>query len=196
MASQLTSSFLDPDPALSGPPTQTISGITNRAPVVDNPNIKLPSQEVKSLTATSAQEAIKQTDQAQSVVNGVTSQAQSVVSETTKETDGFVKDGLGKSWSPDKYSPSSIAGNTKYVDPKTGQIGSTSNLTKSLTGTVSGGSTVSVSTTKLNKIKSTMPKPKIPKPTNTPRIKTVKIPRPNSTKGAETLLNLPKTPTF
>jgi hypothetical protein len=161
MASQLTSSFLDPDPALLGPPTLTISGITNRTPVVDNPNIKLPSQTVKSLIATSAEEAIQQSSQSQNTQNTVSN---------IKETGGFVNDGLGTEWSPNKYSPTSIAGNAKYVDPKSGQISSTSNLDKGLN--------------------------RISKSTNSPRIKTVKIPRPNSTKGAETLLNLPKTPTF
>ena len=299
--------YVDQDPSLPGPPTQTISGITNKAPVVDNPNIKLPSQEVKSLTATSAQEAVQQTSQPQNVVNdtanqtqntvsdvtnkaqstvsgvtdqaqnkvsgitnqaqstvsGVTDQAQSVAGNVTKETGGFVKDGLGPEWSPDKYSPSSIAGNTKYVDPKTGVIGSTSTLAKGLTGAVAGGAlgagigalagggtgalaggiggavagtgvaiggvtggalagaglgagvasiaggntativgagvggaALGAAVAKLNNIKSTMPKPNVPKPPNTPRIKTIKIPRPNDTKGAQALLNLPKSPTL
>jgi len=46
--------------------------------------------------------------------------------ETPKvETPKFVKDGLGENWSPDKYKPETIAGNTKFVDPATGNIGST-----------------------------------------------------------------------
>ena len=262
----------DPDPALPGPPTQTISGVTNKAPTVDNPNIKLPSQEVKSLTATSATDAVGQaqtqatslTNQAQGAVSSVTGQAQGAINNLTPQVGPAIKvDGLGNDWTPDKFQPSSIAGNTKYVDPKTGVIGSTSTLAKGLTGAVAGGAlgagigsltgggtgalaggiggavagtglaiggvtggalagaglgagiasiaggntativgagvggaTLGAAAAKLNGIKSTMPKPKIPKPPNTPRIKTVKIPRPNSTKGAETLLNLPKTPTF
>ncbi len=137
---------------------------------------------------------------------------------------GIVPDGLGKKWSPDKFSPEAIAGNTKYVNPKTGTIGSTSNLARGLTGAAIGGGlgagvaaatggntativgagvggavvggAIGVATARLNKIKSTMPKPNVPKPTNTPRIKTVKIPRPNDTKAAQTLLNLPKSPTL
>lgn len=40
----------------------------------------------------------------------------------------FVKDGLGDNWSPDKYKPETIAGNTKFVDPATGGIGSTEKI--------------------------------------------------------------------
>jgi len=380
--------FIDPDPALPGPPTQTVSGITNKPPVVDNPNVKLPSQEVKSLTATSATDAVGQakssvsntTNQVQGAASGAVSQAQgaasgavsqaqgaasgavsqaqgaasgavsqaqgaasgavsqaqgaasgtlneaksslnkaqdslnkaqtSVTSTVTSTTDklnpkGSIPDGLGKDWSSDKFSPQSIAGNTKYVDPKTGTIGSTSTLAKTLggaalgggigagigaitgggqgaligglsggaigagaslggiggtalagaglgggigaavgggqgaligglsggaigagaslggiggtalagaglgggigaavgggqgalIGTASGG-VIGAAAAKLAKVQNGMPKPKIPKPLNTPRIKTVKIPRPDSTKGAQTLLNLPKSPTF
>ena len=39
----------DPDPALVGPPSQTIYGTLNKAATVDNPNIKLPSQTPKQL---------------------------------------------------------------------------------------------------------------------------------------------------
>jgi hypothetical protein len=59
-----------------------------------------------------------------------------------------------------------------------------------------GGAALGAAVAKLNNIKSTMPKPNVPKPPNTPRIKTVKIPRPNDTKGAQALLNLPKSPTL
>ena len=44
------------------------------------------------------------------------------------ETPAFVKDGLGDNWSPDKFKPETIAGNTKIVDPITGDIGSTEQL--------------------------------------------------------------------
>lgn len=46
-------------------------------------------------------------------------------SNVTVEKPKFVKDGLGENWSPDKYKPETIAGNTKFVDPATGNIGST-----------------------------------------------------------------------
>lgn len=35
--------FKDPNPPLSGPPTQRLSGLRFKSPSVDNPNIKLPS---------------------------------------------------------------------------------------------------------------------------------------------------------
>ena len=190
--------FTDPDPALVGPPTQTISGIANKAPVVDNPNIKLPSQEVKSLVPNVAQQAASKaqdaassatsqvksaassvtsqvqgaassvTNQAQGAVSGVTSQAKSASSALNGLTGGLLggaagagigalvgggkgaligglsgatlggvvgslkskADGLGKDWNPDKFNPTSIAGNDKVIDPRTGQITSTQAIAK------------------------------------------------------------------
>ena len=212
----------DPDPALSGPPTQAISGVTNKAPVVDNPNIKLPTQEVKGLDANAAQQAASKaqsaassatsqvqgaaggltsqvqgaTDQAQGALQGVAGQAQGAVSNVQASAGGILSnlssgvkgaigggalgagigalagggkgaligagaglvtggiagkvfdklnpkgikpDGLGKDWSPDKFSPESIAGNDKFVDPKTGLVGSTSKLVSGLKGGLLGG---------------------------------------------------------
>ena len=219
----------DPDPALPGPPTQTISGVTNKAPVVDNPNIKLPSQEVKGLDANAAQQAATQAQgaasnvvsqaqsatgglasqvqgaagQAQGAVGGLTSQVQGAAGQAQGALNnaqqsaggvlnnlssgvkgalgggalgagigalagggkgaligagagvlaggiagslvdklnpkGIKPDGLGKDWSPDKFSPETIAGNDKFVDPKTGVIGSTSKLAAGLKGGVLGG---------------------------------------------------------
>jgi hypothetical protein len=340
--------FTDPDPALVGPPTQTISGIANKAPVVDNPNIKLPSQEVKSLDPNVAQQAASKaqdaassaTSQVQSAAGGLTSQVQGVTDQAqgaagqaqgalegaagqaqgavsnVQESaggvlsnlssgvkgaigggalgagigalagggkgaligagaglvaggiagkimdklnpDGIKPDGLGKDWSPNKFSPKSIAGNEKFVNAKTGMVESTSELAKglkggllggalgagvgalagggkgaligglsgtalgaglsvggvtgaalaggglgagiggivgggkgALIGAVSGGA-VGVAAAKLASVQKGMPKPNIPKPPSTPRIKTVKIPRPSDTKGAQALLNLPK----
>jgi len=235
--------FTDPDPALVGPPTQTISGVTNKAPMVDNPNIKLPTQEVKGLNANAAQQAASKTQYAAS---SVTSQVQGVA-DKTQSTIGK-PDGLGKDWSPNKFSPESIAGNDKFVNAKTGMVESTSKLVKglkggllggalgagvgaiagggkgaligglsgtalgaglsvggvtggalaggglgagiggivgggkgALIGAVSGGS-VGVAAAKLASIKKDMPKPNIPKPPSTPRIKIVKIPRPSNIK--------------
>lgn len=219
----LPSCFLpDPDPALPGPPSQTISGVANKAPVVDNPNIKLPSQEVKGLDANAAQQAATQAQgaasnvlsQAQNAAGGLASQAQGAVSQTQGALEGAVgqaqgalssvqqsaggvlsnlssgvkgalgvgalgagigalagggkgaligagagvlaggiagsvvdklnpkgikPDALGKDWSPDKFSPESIAGNDKYVDPKTGTIGSTAKLAAGLKSGLLGG---------------------------------------------------------
>jgi hypothetical protein len=335
----------DPDPALPGPPTQTINGVANKAPVVDNPNIKLPSQEVKGLDANAAQQAASQaqgaasnaTSQLKSAAGGLTNQVQGAAGQAqgasegaagqaqsaiggAKESAGGVlsnlssgvkgaigggalgagigalagggkgaligagaglvtggiagsvvdklnpkgikPDGLGKDWSPDKFSPESIAGNDKFVNAKTGMVESTSNLVKGLKGGILGGAigagvgslagsgkgaligglsgtalgaglsvggvtggvlagggvgagiggivgggkgaaigavtggVVGAAAAKLASIQKGMPKPNIPKPPSMPRIKTIKIPRPSDTKGAEALLNLPKTPTF
>ena len=340
--------FTDPDPALVGPPTQTISGVTNKAPVVDNPNIKLPTQEVKGLDANAAQQAASKaqdaassaTSQVKSVTGGLTSQvqgaagqAQGALQGATDQVQGaagqaqgaiggaqesaggilsnlssgvkgaigggalgagigalagggkgaligagaglvaggvagkvfdkfnpkgITPDGLGKDWSPDKFSPESIAGNDTIVNAKTGTISSTSKLAAGLKGGVLGGAlgagvgalagggkgaligglsgtalgaglsvggvtggalaggglgagiggivgggkgavigavsggAIGAAAAKLASIQKDMPKPNIPKPPSTPRIKTVKIPRPSDTKGAQALLNLPK----
>ena len=231
--------FTDPDPALVGPPTQTISGVVNKAPFVDNPNIKLPSQEVKGLDANAAQQAASQAQgaasnavsQVKSAAGGLTSQvqglagqaqglagqaqglagqaqglagqaqglagqAQGAVSGVQESVGGVLSnlssgvkgaigggalgvgigalagggkgaligaaaglvtggiagkvfdklnpkgikpDGLGKDWSPDKFSPESIAGNDKFVNAKTGLVGSTSKLISGLKGGLLGG---------------------------------------------------------
>ena len=224
--------FTDPDPALVGPPTQTISGVVNKAPVVDNPNIKLPTQEVKGLDANAAQQAASQAQgaasnavsQVKSAAGGLTSQvqglagqaqglagqaqglagqaqglagqAQGAVSGVQESVGGVLSnlssgvkgaigggalgagigalagggkgaligagaglvtggiagkvfdklnpkgikpDGLGKDWSPDKFSPESIAGNDKFVNAKTGLVGSTSKLISGLKGGLLGG---------------------------------------------------------
>ena len=237
----------DPDPALVGPPSQTIYGTLNKAPTVDNPNVKLPSSTPKQLDPAKALDDVNKkdddldkmmdknsadldkqmseskdifadstspsttptdgatvtstttvsekttstetksgggytvrtsfasddprarmtqdqlaalpngagqtefkvpgkdtitttTDSVTSTVNKVTTPTGSdVVSklevdskikvETPKiEKPKFVKDGLGDNWSPDKYRPETIAGNTKFVDPATGNIGSTEKI--------------------------------------------------------------------
>jgi len=351
----------DPDPALPGPPTQAINGVANKAPVVDNPNLKLPSQEVKGLDANAAQQAASQAQgaasnaasQVQSAAGGLTSQVQGAAGQAQGALEGaagqvqgaagqaqgalegaagqaqgaiggvqesaggvlsnlssgvkgaigggalgagigalagggkgaligagaglvaggiagkvFDKlnpkgikpDGLGKDWSPDKYSPESIAGNTKFVNAKTGVVESTSELAKGLKGGLLGGAlgagvgalagggkgaligglsgtalgaglsvggvtggalagsglgagiggivgggkgavigavsggAVGAAAAKLASVQKGMPKPNIPKPPSTPRIKTIKIPRPSYPKGATDLLNLPKSP--
>lgn len=235
--------FTDPDPALVGPPTQTISGVVNKAPVVDNPNIKFPTQEVKGLDANAAQQAASK---AQDAASSATSQVKSAADKTQSAIGK--PDGLGKDWSPNKFSPESIAGNDKFVNAKTGMVESTSELAKglkggllggalgagvgalagggkgaligglsgtalgaglsvggvtggalaggglgagiggivgggkgALIGAVSGGA-VGAAAAKLASIKKDMPKPNIPKPPSTPRIKIVKIPRPSNIK--------------
>ena len=199
--------FTDPDPALVGPPTQTISGIANKAPIVDNPNVKLPTQEVKGLdpsvskqglskASESAVEVVSPTqgamggvaDQAQGAIGGVVGQAQGAIGGVVGQAQGAIggvvgqaqgaiggvvgqaqqtassilnklssgvkgavggvidkvniksitEDGLGKDWLPNKFSPASIAGNTKFVNPLTGKIGSIVELTKSKLGGLGG----------------------------------------------------------
>ena len=323
--------FTDPDPALVGPPTQTISGVVNKAPVVDNPKIKHPTQEVKGLDANAAQQATSKAQdaassatsqvksaaggltsqvqgvagQAQGALQGAAGQAQGAVSNVQESAGGVLSnlssgvkgaigggalgagigalagggkgaligagaglvtggiagkvfdklnpkgikpDGLSKDWSPDKFSPESIAGNDKFVNPKTGVVGSTSKLVSGLKGGLLGGGlgagigalagggkgaligglsgtalgaglsvggitggtlaggglgsgigglvgggkgavigavsggVVGAAAAKLASIKKDMPKPNIPKPPSTPRIKIVKIPRPSNIK--------------
>jgi len=236
----------DPDPALSGPPSQTIYGTINSAPTVDNPNIKLPSSEPKQLDPSKALSEVnkkeddldkamakssadfdkKMSDSANETPTSSISDPNAVTTSTvtstntvtsketvtgggvtvrtsfasedprsrmtsaeldalpngagqtefkipgkdsvTTTTDSisstvsqvktptgtdvvsklkvdseikvetpklptvakpkFVKDGLGDNWSPDKFKPETIAGNTKFVDPATGNIGSTEQL--------------------------------------------------------------------
>jgi hypothetical protein len=248
---KIPSCFLpDPDPALSGPPSQTVYGTINKPPSVDDPNIKLPSQTPKQLdpnkalteintkdddldkmmdkssadmdkmmsdsgdpfastltpntttdpnaTSTNTVTEVTNTKTVEKVSGGgvtvrtsfasddprsrmtsaeldalpngagqtefkipgkdsITTTTDSVTSkisevktptgsdvvsklevdskikvETPKvpkvETPKFVKDGLGENWSPDKYRPATIAGNTKFVDPATGGIGSTERI--------------------------------------------------------------------
>jgi outer membrane lipoprotein SlyB len=256
----------DPDPALPGPPTQAINGVANKAPVVDNLNIKLPSQEVKGLDANAAQQAASQAqgaaiNAASQLKGGAQESAGGVLSNLSSGVKGAIgggalgagvgalagggkgaligagaglvaggiagsvvdklnpkgikPDGLGKDWSPDKFSPESIAGNDKFVNAKTGMVESTSELAKGLKGGLLGGAlgagvgalagggkgaiigavsggVVGVAAAKLASVKKGMPKPNIPKPPSVPRIKTVKIPRPSNPKGATDLLNLPK----
>ena len=264
---KIPSCFLpDPDPALAGPPSQTIYGILNKPPTVDNPNIKLPSQTPKQLDpekgltevdkkdddlekqlekssadfdkqmSESSKDFDKQMSESKDIfaesttpsstpsttpTEGATVTSTTTVSETVKksetvsgggytvrtsfssddprskmtqaeldalpngagqtefkvpgknettttvqslnssvssvsdasgtevvsklqastdiktvpkietpkvETPKFVKDGLGDKWSPDKFKPETIAGNTKFVDPVTGNIGSTEKI--------------------------------------------------------------------
>ena len=157
--------FKDPDPALIGPPTQTTSGVVNKAPIIDNPNIKLPSQ------------------------NDVDQTNYKLID--TKSLDEKF-DRLGKNWLPDKFNPEDISGNDSFVDPKTGKIGSTSKLSDRVNISTDKSISVDTSAEKLASVQQGLPKPNIPKPPNTPRIKTIKIPKPSNTKGATDLLNLPK----
>jgi len=71
------------------------------------------------------------------------------------ESPKFVKDGLGDNWSPNKFRPETIAGNTKFVDPVTGNIGSTEKIAA------------------VDKLKSSIPD--IPKP-NIPSLPQIPIP--------------------
>lgn len=252
---KIPSCFLpDPSPALPGPPTQNIFGTLNKAPTVDDANIKLPSQTVKSLSATDSAASLDKlsaasskaadkamedssaamdkamasssdsltstptipekltgsdvstsnstgtstvvttetvtgggsttrisfpssdprsrmtyaeldalangagktefvtpgknlttttTDTVNSSVSSVSNASgTSVVAKLESSTDiktsipktpsvstpAFVKDGLGDEWSPNKFDPKTIAGNTKIVDPYTGDISSTTDI--------------------------------------------------------------------
>jgi hypothetical protein len=198
----------DTNPALTGPPTQTIGGVTNKTPVVDNPNIKLPSQNIKGLDPITSRQT---TTQSQKSVVILTSDSEESPT-TVVGIDGTVidklnpkgikPDGLGKDWSPDKFSPESIAGNDKFVNPKTGMVESTSQLVNNIgekRGVVGGGQenyktgknieNIEITSAKLAGVQKDMTRPVILKPNNTPRIKTVEISRRNNAKNVESLLN-------
>jgi hypothetical protein len=145
--------FKDPTPSLSGPPTQTVSGVTNKSAIIDNKNLKV------------------QYDP-------------SDVKTTGSETSTIKPNGIGKDWTPNQYNPQSISGNDTFVYPKTTKTEPTNDV-------VNNGIT-KTSETRLKEVQAGLPKPKVPKPVNTPRIKTIKIPRPTDSKDVTDLLNLPK----
>lgn len=197
----------DTNPALTGPPTQTIGGVTNKTPVVDNQNIKLPSQNVKGLdpiasrqTTTRSQKSIvilTGDNEKSPTTSGVAGLDGTVIDKLNPK--GIKPDGLGKDWSPDKFSPESIAGNDKFVNPKTGMVESTSQLVNNIVekrGVVGGekenytsGKNIEIASAKLAGVEKDMTKPVILKPNNTPRIKTVEISRRDNVKNVESLLN-------
>lgn len=236
----------DPDPALVGPPSQTIYGTLNKPPAVDDPNIALPDDTVKALTPSEGLDKVTEsktkvtetiTTKTQETVTGggatvrtsfsandprasmtqaqldalpngagqtefkipgkneTTTTLQSVNSSVSSVTNAsgtdvvaklqsktdikvatpavpkveapkFVKDGLGDKWSPDKFQPSTVAGNTKFVDPVTGTVGSTEITAAS------------------DKLKSSLPD--IPKP-NIPTLPD--IPPPTNISGADAALS-------
>lgn len=193
----------DPDPALKGPPTQNISGVSSKPPVVDNPNVTLPSQEVKSLSGdvkqvvadakspTSVDNVINKAEnglgEIKSAGDKVTGGASNILGNLggglvggavlgagigalagkkigksaligaaagaatgiligglSKKLNpkGITPDGLGKTWSPDKYTPESIAGKNTTINPRTGAIGKVAsgigNVAKGVAGAVGG----------------------------------------------------------
>ena len=164
--------MIDNNPALNGPPSQTISGVTNKSPAVDSPNLKLQSQDAKQLDADAAKTSalkVKNSSNKSKDVNVVGS-----VDSTNKKS-SYKSDGVGKNWSPNKYDPKSISGNTKYVDPKTGKVGTVAE-------------TPIINNKSVESTKTVVSNPTIPKPPTGPRIKIVKIGRsPLSTNS----LNLP-----
>lgn len=160
--------FQDPSPALTGAPSQTISGVKMQSPTVDDANIKLSSQEVKELNPELAKKSVDDVKSGISdttkglligagtgaaigalvgkgkgaligaaggaLVGGVAGSLTDNANDVKAKTEG-----LGKDWTPDKYDPQKLAGNDKFVDPKTGEIGSTSKLTNVVgTGLLSG----------------------------------------------------------
>lgn len=90
------------------------------------------------------------------------------------------KPSLPTDFSPNKFDPSKTAGNTSFVDPRTGDIGNVGDLPSSnidVTG-VEANEQLKASSEKLNQIKSSNPVPKAEIPTGE-RIKQVKIKTPN-----------------
>ena len=98
---------VDPIPAEPGPPTQTISGIKNKPPTVDDPNIELPSQVVKGLDPNAAEGAADAArgggsnlvsgaaGAAQGAVGGLADQAQGAVGGLTGAAGGLAGQAQG-----------------------------------------------------------------------------------------------------
>ena len=166
----LKNKFKDPNPSLTGPPSQNGSITSMGAPTVDNPNIKLQSQQVKGLDPGSAKSITS--------MKGSTKLPADTLSSKLPESPSLTSsDGVGSNWSPNKYSPASIAGNTKYVNPVTGKVGST---TESISNELensknSDNPRIKSANEKLKIAKSGKPTPKIIKPPSGPRVKIVKL---------------------
>ena len=122
--------FTDPDPALVGPPTQTISGVTNKAPVVDNPNIKLPTQEVKGLDANAAQQAASK---AQDAASSATSQVKSATGGLTSQVQGAAGQAQGALEGAAGQAQGAIGGAQESAG------GILSNLSSGVKGAIGGG---------------------------------------------------------
>ena len=87
---------------------------------------------------------------------------------------------MGANWSPEKFNPKKITGNSKFVNPIDGKISDTKSLLQDKVGGVTGGlqdkvgGVTSGLQDRLDNIKSNMPKPKINVPTGE-RIRIIKI---------------------
>lgn len=129
--------FTDPEPALPGPPTQAISGVTNKAPVVDNPNIKLPTQEVKQLDAAAAQTTVQSSvSKAQTSVGNVTSQVQSTASGTIGQVQSAASNATSQVQSTAGGAVNQAQGS---ISNATSQVESASTALNGLTGGLLGG---------------------------------------------------------
>lgn len=87
---------------------------------------------------------------------------------------------LSSDFSPNKFDPSSTAGNTSFVDPRTGNVGSVTDLqskAKIDTSGVAPNEKLKASSEKLNELKSKSAAPKVSIPSGE-RIKEVKIKTP------------------
>jgi len=77
----------DPDPALVGPPSQTIYGTINKAPSVDNPNLKLPSSTPKQLDPSKAlTEVDKKEDDIDKMLDKNSADLDKMMSDSANET--------------------------------------------------------------------------------------------------------------
>ena len=157
------SSFIDPIKELPGPPSLSGNGLKFKSPTVDSPNVNLPSSIPKNLNPSSALKKSKilniknKASALQDKVGGLTGGLQDKVG------------GLGANWSPEKFNPKKITGNSKFVNPIDGKISDTKSLLQDKVGGVTSGLQ-----DRLDNIKSNMPKPKINVPTGE-RIRIIKI---------------------
>ena len=155
------SSFKDPIGELPGPPSISSMGVRFKTPTVDSPNVKLPSSVPKNLNPSSALKKSKisnirsKASGLQDKVGGLKDKAgglQDKVGGLKDKADGLtggLKDkagglqdkvgGLGANWSPEKFNPKKISGNSKFVNPISGKISDTKSLLQDKADGLTGG---------------------------------------------------------
>tara|TARA_S200002703_G_scaffold3043_2_gene4524 strand:- start:2041 stop:2685 length:645 start_codon:yes stop_codon:yes gene_type:complete len=204
------SSFIDPIKELPGPPSLSGNGLKFKSPTVDSPNVNLPSSIPKNLNPSSALKKSKilsirdKSSGLQDKVGGLTGGLQDKASGLTgglqdkaSGLTGGLQDkaggltgglqdkvgGLGANWSPEKFNPKKISGNSKFVNPINGKISDTKSLLQDKAGGLqdkAGGLTGGLQDKagglqdRLNDIKSDVPNPKVNVPIGE-RIRIIKI---------------------
>lgn len=180
----------DPQPQLPGPPSVGLNNTKFKPPTVDNPNIKLPSDQVKALdpsnalssggggssllSAATTAASLTPTGIAANAALGAVSGGGSGINACGDITNringlntnidslnpkGLISDGLGPSWSPDKFSPADL-----LKPPAIPNIPIPSDCPA-----------INKAQENLNNLKNSYPQPKIPQPPSLPRVRTVTI---------------------